>query len=50
MKICIDCKEEKPMKDYMKQGLYWNPRCNECRLRKQREYWNKRKKKGIKIW
>lgn len=31
MKICTKCDEKKPMKEFIKVGLYYQSMCNTCR-------------------
>ena len=49
MKFCKECKLEKTFTDYIKQGAYWHPKCNECRLKYAREYHLKRKERK-NVW
>jgi predicted nucleic acid-binding Zn ribbon protein len=50
-KVCTSCKEEKSIDSYIKQGFYYHPMCNPCRLSYSKKY-NKKlgNLKNQKLW
>lgn len=51
MKICTGCKQEKPVEEFIKNGLYRNTKCNPCRLEYQKKINKKARNKQLqKLW
>lgn len=47
-KKCSRCKKEKPVDDFIKQGMYRSSKCNPCRLEYQKKI--NKKRKITKLW
>jgi len=45
-KLCKSCKVEKSEAEFIKQGMYRHPQCDDCRRAYQRDYHHKHKAIG----
>ena len=44
MKKCYECKKEKPLSEYNKNGPWYNNRCKPCAVKYSKDYADKRSK------